>query len=100
MEINKRKESGCDFRGKIWAKLGPVVNRETGIANRLFSCFAWGVHLKEKGSGYRSTWVEIEGKNSKKYQIWKKRTKFLPHHFGWKIEKPIIFEVFILVSQS
>ena len=75
-------------------------NKETGIINGLFSNFAWGIHLKARSSGYRNTWVEIEGQNSKKYHIWKIRTKFLPIILGWKLQKTIIFEVFTLVSQS
>ena len=52
-----KKESGWGLRGKIRAKLGPVLwkNKETGIINGLFSNFAWGIHLKAWCSGYRNT---------------------------------------------
>ena len=58
----------------MWTKLGPMLrkNKETGIINGIFSNFAWGIHLKARSSGYKNTWVEIEGQNSKKYYIWRK----------------------------
>ena len=67
MKINKKKESKCGLRGKICAKLGPMLwkNKETGIINKPFSNFAWGIHLKARSSDYRNTCMKIEGHNSK-----------------------------------
>ena len=36
----------------------------------VFSYFTWGMHLKARSSGYRNTWVEIEGQVSWKSHIW------------------------------
>ena len=45
--------------------------KKLALSIGLFSNFASGIHLKAKGSGYRNTWMEIEGQNSKKYHIFK-----------------------------
>ena len=60
--------------GQNLGQISPMLwkNKETGIINRLFSNFAWGIHSKARSSGYRNTWEEIEGQNSKKYYIWRK----------------------------
>ena len=94
----KKKQSGCGLWGKIWAKLGPMLwkNKETGIINGLFSNFAWGIHLKARSSGYRNTWVEIEGQNSKKYHIWRKLGLNFCPPFWVKNSKKQLFSRFLL----
>ena len=66
----KKSKMGVVLR----AKSGPMLwkNKETGIINQLFSNFAWGILLKARSCDYRNTWVKIEGRNSKKYHIWRK----------------------------
>ena len=68
-----KKESRYGLRGKIWAKLGPMLWKDkTGIINGLFSNFSREIHLKARSSSHRNTWMQIEGQNSKKYHIWRK----------------------------
>ena len=100
----KTKKVGVVLGAKFGSKLGPMLwkNKETGITNWLFSYFAWGMHLKAKGSSYRNTWVEIlKAKIAIKTKVphFKKiRTKCLPAILilGQKWQKMIIFEVFIV----
>ena len=63
----QKRESGCGLWGKIPVKLGPLFwkkSKETGILIGSFSYFAWGIYLIAGSSGFRNTWVEIEGQNS------------------------------------
>ena len=62
------------LKADFWAKLGPMLwkNKEIGIINGLFPNFALGIHLKERISDHRNTWVEIKNQNSKKYHILRK----------------------------
>ena len=54
-----------------------------------------------KGSGYRNTWVEIEGQKSKKYHILRKLGLNFSLLFWVKNSKKTInFEIFTLVSHS
>ena len=84
--------------GQNWAKLGPMLwkNKETGIINGLFSNFAWGIDLKARSIGYRNTWVEIEGQNSKKYHIKRKSGLNFCPLFWVKNSKKRLFSRFLL----
>ena len=58
-ESPKKGKLGVVFE----AKFGPMLwkNKETGNSIEFFWYFAWGIHLQAHTSGYRNTWVKIEG---------------------------------------
>ena len=37
-----------------------VVLIDTGLEDKLFSYFVWGIYLKASSGDYRKTWVETE----------------------------------------
>ena len=59
IESPKKGKLGVVFE----AKFGPMLwkNKETGNSIEFFWYFAWGIHLQAHTSGYRNTWVKIEG---------------------------------------
>ena len=49
-----KKQSGCGFRYKIWAKLVPILRkneRKSHYQLAIFSNFAWGTHSKGRSGG-------------------------------------------------
>ena len=58
MKITK-KQSGCGFRYKIWAKLVPILrknHRKWHYQLAIFSNFAWETHSKGRRKKW---WLEI-----------------------------------------
>ena len=100
METSKKNQIGCG----LGAKFGPNYvqccekSKETGNI-RFFFIFYLGLPFKARSSGCKTTWVEIYGNYSYKFQIVRMLGPIFAR-FESKMAKKLIFNNFVLVSQS